>query len=256
MPADERLARARQATSKLVRLFVTLVHLHASKEHVAHSDLLSRQIPASFAATAFNLLQWVYIESALLRSIVMWDEVDPDKNSIPTVVYLIDHSAVRKLALEEAHSKSMAAPPARRVRAPVGEPAEDREAIRKILDSSRVADARMDRAATRSQLAEARRRANMLASRRRLASMRNFRDKFLAHSIEKTWAEKTRAAQKRPLPLVSHGDDVWLLDHTQKILDLLHSALNGVQFPWSEIRNEAKQSADSLWTGVTIEARE
>jgi hypothetical protein len=69
-----------------------VLELHANNLFVVYSPMLVSQIP--FAANAFNVLQRSMYQIEIVRLCAIWDKADPNKESIPTVVKLIDTKGI------------------------------------------------------------------------------------------------------------------------------------------------------------------
>ena len=81
--------------------FLYLLELHANNAFVVYSPILSSQIPASFAANAFNVFQRSMHQFEIVRLCALWDGADAEKENIPTVIELIDDSAIIDALAEE-----------------------------------------------------------------------------------------------------------------------------------------------------------
>ena len=68
---------------------------------MVYSPILSSQIPPSFAANAFNVFQRGMHQFEIVRLCALWDGADAAKENIPTVVELIDDSAIIDILADE-----------------------------------------------------------------------------------------------------------------------------------------------------------
>jgi hypothetical protein len=87
------MARTKLKTAALVDHLIHLINMHEANRLIVYSPLLSDQIPRSHAANAFNVFQDASLKFEIIRHSILWDpcrEYDLDKESIPTVIQLID----------------------------------------------------------------------------------------------------------------------------------------------------------------------
>ena len=94
---SERIELAKVKTQKLVDHAIHLLNLHEAVQIVAYSSALSKQIPRSHAANAFNIFRDAFYKFEIIRLCVLWDdqqEDDLDTESIPAVVQLTNDPAV------------------------------------------------------------------------------------------------------------------------------------------------------------------
>src|SRR4051812_45025190 len=93
-PAD-RFTTAKQRTEELVNHMMTLIALHESNQYVLKNDVLSSQIPRSYAANAFNTFRFSMAGFEVVRLCAFWEEPDLADASIPNVIDLVDDPRVR-----------------------------------------------------------------------------------------------------------------------------------------------------------------
>jgi hypothetical protein len=108
MSITERIVEAKRKTERVVDHVLYLLALHENNALVTYSPLLSAQIPASYAANAFNVFQQGLHRFEIVRLCTLWDSADPYKENIPTIAELIDSPLIiEALAIETAsHWKS------------------------------------------------------------------------------------------------------------------------------------------------------
>src|SRR5262245_18587585 len=106
MATVERVEAAKQKTERLVDHLFQLIALHENNAVVVYSDALALQIPRSYAANAFNVLQQSLYRFEIGRLCALWDRAWPDlsRESVPTIVELIADSNVIDALVEEARS--------------------------------------------------------------------------------------------------------------------------------------------------------
>lgn len=93
-PAEQRIDRAKDLTSKLTYRIQDVIELHAANEIVLYSSELSKQIPKSLAAHAFDVFQDSQFKFEVIRLVALWEKPDDNVISIPTVIALINDSDV------------------------------------------------------------------------------------------------------------------------------------------------------------------
>src|ERR1700682_497188 len=100
----ERIELAKAKMVKVLDHFLYVLELHANNSFVVHSSTLAAQIPVSFAANAFNVFQRSMYQIEIVRLCAIWDRAGADRESIPTVVDLIDSADVIEMLVEETRS--------------------------------------------------------------------------------------------------------------------------------------------------------
>jgi hypothetical protein len=245
LPLDERLAHAHgslQGTSNVAHF---LVRLHETNRIVLYSDTLSRQVPTSYAANAYNNFTRALLEIELVRLCSLWDPARQDAFSIPTVIDLIDGEVVECLARAIAgHYDRLGDKP---LLIGIDDEEERRqtwEALKRV--SRRDGQEQYDR--TRRIAWNTIRLARLVASSKVLKNVRNFRNKNIAHATALTDHER----KSGPVPRPKGGDEGRLLHVTLKILERLDLCIRGVLVNWSDSEQIARKDAEALWQGVTI----
>jgi len=225
-PAD-RLVLAKQRTNELVDHMISLIAMHESNLIIMKTDVLSRQIPSSYAAHAFNNFRFSMAGFEVVRLCAFWEPPDPQDVSIPNVLNLFDDPQVRseiRLAVTKSEYRSNI----------------DEDVFASISEEmSQEIDARIDNTLAKARAVE---------SSPRLKSVRNFRHKFLAHNLK-----KTRAEEAGPVAPMKNDDVDWLFGETEAIVDGLHHGLNRTGFDWSGSHEISKRQAESLWHGTKFE---
>lgn len=247
-PLADRIALAKQKTQRLVDHTLDLLTLHETNRIVVYSPQLAKQIPQSYAAHAFNSFQQSLYSFALIRLCVFWDECrtdDFDMESIPAVVNLIESVDVMDALQEEARRAHG--------QVPVFFGMEDHAPeLRAEIEASLLAyaenEAIREGQKAGARLATAVRWARRVGASNKLISVRNHRDKNLAHSLAVTRREK-----RGPVPVPKYGFERGLLWKTVAIVNRLHLGINGSGFVWKESMRIARENAESLWTRCTFD---
>src|SRR5262249_49641021 len=103
MATADRVSLAKTRTEKVVEHFRHLITVHETNRIVLFSDILSRQIPASRAANAFNIFRDSLYRFEIVRLCTLWDGPGSDRESIPTVFALLDCRRVRRMIAEDTY---------------------------------------------------------------------------------------------------------------------------------------------------------
>jgi hypothetical protein len=187
--------------------------VHENNQMIFFTDVLSRQIPTSRAANAFNSFRKSMLNSEIVRLCTLWDRLGEDRESIPTIVELIKDPKVRRILVEDAYH--------RRADIRAGDTASKqkqraRYKLRKVQDDG-----------------------NKVFKSDRLIRVRNHQDSKLAHALT------GKAVVGKP-PAYA-GDAEKLLTATIKVVDGLHQSLNGKGFMWHDARQQFQRQAQKLW---------
>jgi hypothetical protein len=228
----KRVQAAKQKTERVVDHLLYLLALHESNTIVVYSDTLSKQIPRSYAANAFNLFRQCMSHFEIVRLCALWDppnSPNPDRESIPTVVELIKHPAVINALVEETRANWVSGMPM------------DSEA-REELSLSLEQRAHKKAIEARAGIKQSIRRARQIERSPLLTSVRNLRNKHLAHSLSETRREK-----KGPVLPVKPGDERKLFLDSLTLVKELHLWVNGRDFLFDNSREIARRNAEELW---------
>jgi len=247
LSAGDRIEKAKEKTSRLVDQVLHLLELHETNRIVVYSPALSSQIPRSHAAHAFNTFQDALHRFEIVRLCALWDAPkrwDADMASIPTVVELINDSCVLD-ALQEEIRLAVAQMGTRFY--PQSEDQQTQQLIEEAIRHSQEAFASRRSAADRRRLQTAIRWSKRLQTSSRMKAVQNLRDKYLAHSLERTRLEKTEA-----VAIVKYGDERRLLWQAVAVVDALHRGINGAGFDWKSSMEMARRNADALWNGCVF----
>lgn len=241
-------ARAEAAKAKMKRVldhFLWLLELHENNAIIAYSPTLAGQIPPSFAAHAFNTFRRGLHSMEVIRLCALWDKATSlDRESIPTAIELLDAPAVLDVLAEEVRSHWA------NIGGYIINPSDDPELAqieRDVLQRGNERTGEEHAAKAREELSEAIAEARALLASPRMVSLRNARDKYLAHSLETTTAEK--AGKVEP---VKPGAERELLEATIPIIERLYRWTNA-DFSVAQSREIDRKNAHALWGGCTFE---
>lgn len=242
LPHQERLAMAKARTDRVVDHVSTLFTLNEANRHVIYSDKLAKQIPRSHAASAFLQFQMSMHLFELIRLCALWDKPARDRESIPTILELINDPAIvdqvvaetRRFYAEEL-SPSHLSP---------FQNEEHQKAYEDWWSEERVRRGEEEADRARNWINDARQLAEEIQAAPQLAAMRDFRDRYIAHNL--TIKEPAPGEPSDVVPL-KYGYEAYVLDATVRIADWLHLFLNGTSFDWDGSRKLAADNASSLW---------
>jgi hypothetical protein len=241
--ARRRIDEAKRITKSVVDHTLYLLWLHELNSVVLYTDTLSKQIPKSRAANAFNVFREGMHQIEIVRLCALWDQAKLDREAIPTIVELIDDSDVLSLLVDETRDQYSAVAPATLDDIPDEERPEVAEAVRGI--HAKFAEEQAQRAdeELKSTIKEAR----TLRTSDRMRSMRSLRDKKVAHNL----AEAAEVGVDQISPM-KYGDEGALLDQTLAIVQTLYSRVNGVGFSMKDSRAIDRKCAEALWNSCTF----
>ena len=174
---QRRIIEAKRLTTCVVDHLQYLLDIHENNAIVLYSDTLSKQIPKSYAANAFNVFREAMHQIEIVRVCALWDSAALEKESISTVVELIDDQKVLEALADQARGQ-------------LPKPLGDQRAQRAL-----------------SNLRDAIQKARNLRKSDRMKAIRNLRDKHVAHYL----TEKVEEAEHDPAPM-KHGDEGPIID--------------------------------------------
>jgi hypothetical protein len=215
---QKRIAEAKRLTERVVDHTQYLLDIHENNAIVLYSETLSKQVPKSYAANAFNVFREAMHQIEVIRICALWDQPSIDRESILTVIELIDDSKVLDALADQARAG----------------------------DSEELGKQRAERAV--AALKNAIQKAKETRKSQQLKSIRNLRDKHVAHYLTQT-REETKSG---PVKQAKHGDEVPVLDATISIVETLNSWVNDVSLPLKESRAIDRKCAEALWQACTF----
>ena len=85
-------------------------------------------------------------------------------------------------------------------------------------------------------------------------ALKNHRDKFVAHALRQTRAEKKAlAGSQASIENAKYGFEVDLLQETVKVVDLWYRGVVGGIVNWDLLRETSETRARALWHGCKIQ---
>lgn len=246
LTTDQRVERAKAFTNRLIDHTRELIAAAENNAVVLYSDLLSAQIPKSYAANAFNEMRRSMQFYHLVRLCAVWDKAKSGRESIPTVVALLADSQVRNRLAEETYDyhASQAEPLSP---TPTNDPVEA-DLLSAHWKSYCVRRAEEERDRVRRWLSFTTRIAPRVEARFLTNNLRPLRDGYLAHNLDPS-ADGVRSPAK-----LHYGDEAKLLSITVRVVDRLHLAINGTCFDWEAVRMHSKRNANEFWSSISFTA--
>ena len=246
---DQRIEAAKRVTDSVINHILHLMDVHENNAIVVYSDTLSRQIPTSFAANAFNVFQSTMFRYELIRLCALWDKPDDDADteSIPTIIELIDVPELIE-ALAAVNVQYWASQGSTGYIAAADD---DEETLRVVQEGLRLSNIQFGEEqveTARQQLAEAISASREITDSGKLATLRNLRNKHIAHALTASRDEKKGVAFAPRQP----GDERDILDKTIPIVEKLHCWINGASFDLNSSRETDRKYAESLWRSCTF----
>jgi hypothetical protein len=235
---------------KVLDHFLYLLELNANNKFIVYSPTLSRQIPTSYAANAFNVFQRAMHQIEIVRLCALWDGADHEKENIPTVVELIDDKNIIKRLGKETRDH-WAKQPVNILN--LSSDPELAATEQQAATDSNIQFGDQQAATAKVELKEAIADVRAIQASPRLESVMNLRDKHLAHSFTETRREK-----RGPIPLMKYGDETALLNDSISIVERLFCWVNGKSFSIANSQRIDNKNAEALWTAChfTIESRD
>ena len=193
----------------MVDELIRLIALHENNALIFYSPLLTDQIPESFAANAFNVVQESVHRYEIVRLCTFWDGLDLEKSNVPTVIELVDDLLVVNQVVKETKDAWG------RIGTSLLNPDPD-PAVQANIEAALRAH---EEDCSKKQAAEAGARLRQAISAARstigspkLTSVMNLRNKSLAHRLAETREEKrgTVAPMKRKPPVKTAVTQLWI----------------------------------------------
>jgi hypothetical protein len=222
--------------------------MHETNKIVVFSPLISDQIPKSYAAHAFNLFRDNLYEQELIRICAIWDSADHEKESIPSVVQLINSPSIINLLAVKLEA-SWNAVPSKNISRKTGD-AERDQIITEIIKRKKAENDKKRAENTIAKLKDAINKAAEIEKSDELTALRNYRDKYLAHSLSKTRREKAG-----PVPEIKYGYERKILDETIPIFDGLLLGISNSSYSWEQYKENAVMCAEALWGACKFEVK-
>jgi hypothetical protein len=108
--ANKRISEAKRLTERLVDHSHYLLDIRENNAIVVYSDRLSKQIPRSYAANAFNVFREAMHQIEIVRLNALWDQAHVDNEAIMSVIELIDDDKVIEAFAQNARAQYISLP--------------------------------------------------------------------------------------------------------------------------------------------------
>ena len=239
---EERIRLAKTKTKKLLGHFLYLAAIHENNAIVVFSPMLAEQIPHSYAAHAFNVFQHVMHDFEIVRLCALWDRAGEDKESIPSIVNLIDHPPIIDALVDEvrSHWRSIAIRNIASLDPTLSKVELQRQ--KALQDALPDRQAAMAACELRSAIEDAQR----ILSEPGLTALRDYRNRQLAHSLA---SNNKLAKADPPLMPLTYDTATKLFDDSVPIVERLHCWVTGNTFSINESRVISSRCAEALWKG-------
>ena len=236
---QDRISTARAVVHKLTYNVQQVIELHASNEIIQYTNKLSKQIPRSYAAVAFNTFIDAQFQMEVIRLVALWEKPDSNSLSIPAAIALIDEDHV----ISELSKDILRAHIGNGIRALSGSKDKSiRDQISVELEEYQKEFASQQAELSIESLKRAIEKAKITISSTETESIQNFRD-WSSHSLVKTRREEKGFDRK-----MKYGEEKVLLMTTVKLIEDLYCWVNGTSFDISgECFEQARRHAEELW---------
>lgn len=239
---NKRIVEAKRLTERLVDHAHYLLDIRENNAIVVYSDQLSKQIPRSYAANAFNVFREAMHQIEIVRLNALWDQAHVDNEAIMSVIELIDDDKVIEALAQNARAQYISLPEGVN-----GQKADDTnlEFLKEINRKRGEEHAANAVAGLRKAIADAR----ALKKSPELKSIKHLRDKHVAHYLTQTKAER----DGQTIAPMKVGDEKPVLEGSLQIIQLLYCWVNGVGISFEESRKIDKKCAEELWNGCKFD---
>lgn len=211
LDSQQRYDRAVHVVDRAIDQLHEIIGLTETNRILNYSPAIASQVPPSYAANAFNLLQWSMLNYEILRLCALWDRGSPDRESILSIVDLVDDPDVfAVVSANLCKSEHVTAP-------------------------NSYVTSQLDRLHKTIRVA---RRVSQSKFRRSLVA---FRDSRLAHSL----TPKNNPTVATPSP--KFGYERRLLRASVAVIDGLNGTLRNSSFLFEDSFENAKYNAEAFW---------
>jgi AbiU2 len=242
MSVENRIKAAKEKTKRVLDHLLYLLELHENNAIIFYSPTLSSQIPTSYAANAFNVIQRGLHQFEIVRLCTLWDRAELNRENIPTIIALINHPDVIEALAQETLSQWSSSG---------AHIAEEDPELRAYLErrDKQLGEEQAEKA--RVELRKAFDDAGAMRQSPKLTGIMNLRDKHLAHSLSQTYRE-----QKGPIEPMRHGDERDVLEKTLPLVEALYCWVNCCSFSLEDSRNIHRKNAKALWMHCRFEIKQ
>jgi uncharacterized protein YqgV (UPF0045/DUF77 family) len=241
--AQKRLTEAKRVTKSVVDHTLYLLWIHEQNELVLFSDTLSKQIPRSRAANAFNIFRVAMHQIEVVRLCALWDAATIDRESIPTAVELIDAEPVIELILEQTRAEHANVVTEKMEGVDEADVPHVMKAVQEL--HQKFGNERAERAAV--ELKETIKNASDFRKSEIVKSMRRLRDQKVAHNLVEGAARDVEIISP-----MKYGDERKVLEQSVSIVETLYRWINATGISFAASREIDRKCAEGLWKACTF----
>lgn len=212
---------------------LTLMDLHETNQIINYSNTLSGQIPKSRAAIAFNEFKTAMHLFELTRLYALWDSYGNDRDSIWTVIALIDKPEIINMVAGKKYDKTAV----EHIPYYKTDDPEFDKSLNEYWQQERVERATEYAQADRTRLIKAIERARSPHVTDLWEALRDARNQYIAHNLQKP----------APANSLKYGDEKKLLNEAITIIDSFYLALHDKGFDWDGSHEISRERASELW---------
>lgn len=218
---EDRQKLAEERTRKVFNNCLELVRTHENNQIVLYTTALSKQLPSSRAAHAFNNFRECMFKAEIMRLCTLWDKPSSHRESIPSIIALLDNPDVLEWQAHVSLARWI-------------DPAE----VPGAFEAQHARD-------ERQELLELISKVKALYSDDLLRRIIWHRDAQVAHSID---------PQVRPdMDTAKYGDERQMFDETQTIARKLYLYVLGIDFDWDGMKAQVQRNSRELWENCKFE---
>lgn len=246
-PAD-RADLAATKIDRVIDLTTTLIQTHGNNQVINFSPLLSEQIPQSYGAHAFNDFQRGMFVHELTRLVALWDKPDLEKNSIPTVIALLNDPATLRYLLRAQLKRCYRDRGNTRILNKDELEPEYVVVSHKIIFKRNLRDTKqLFRRRTRTVFGLG----NAVIDSQRLANLSGYRDRHIAHNIDRELDKMISRGKMYEPPQYAQAHR--LLHTSCKIINAINGITRSAYFSFDSRFEIARKNADRLWQACKFE---
>jgi hypothetical protein len=242
----DRISSAKRIVERVIDHLLYVLELHENNAIVLYSQTLASQIPISHAANAFIVCRNGLHQFEIVRLCALWDSADIQKENIPTLIELIDHTDVIETLAQEALAYRANQPVGHILDAP--EDADLHEFIVETLRLDNIEQGEQGAKRVRDDLKQAICDSRTILASSKHESIMNIRDKHLAHSLTETRRERKMGT----IAPMKYRDERDILNATLPVVEKLLLGIAGKAFDFEDSRRIDRDNAQALWGACTF----
>jgi hypothetical protein len=241
LSTNDRVEKARRLIDTMVDLTSQVIDVHESNQHLVYSKQLADRIPRNYGTNTYNVLQQSMYQFELLRLTALWEDADEEKPSLPHAGELLDdNDVITELAEElyELHAQSLPFEP-------IIEPW-----ARELHRSSQERFGLTQSRKLTSAISSAIRQVRKVHCDPRMETLRNIRDKHIAHNLYQSRRDKSGKATAQ----LRYGYESELLKVTLSLIQKLNLWVCGTDLDVTlRPRQLSRRNAALFWKQFKID---